>query len=126
MQPPRSASVLDSFKYAGAGLIEVVRTQRNFRIHLCFTVGASLLAVWLRLDVYRWMALVLTIGSVLTAEIVNTAAETLVDLTSPDYHPLAKRVKDLAAAGVLMRAIGAVVVGLLIFGGPLLAKLGWG
>jgi diacylglycerol kinase len=68
--------------------------------------------------------LVLTIGIVLVTEIFNTAAEVLVDLVSPDYHPLAKQVKDLAAGAVLLSAMMAVVVGLLILTPPLLSRLG--
>lgn len=126
MRPPRSATLWDSFGYAGAGFVEAFRTQRNFRIHIAVTAFVIVLGLWLRIQLYEWAILVLTISAVLTAEIVNTAAETLVDLASPDYHPLAKRVKDLAAGGVLVRAVGAVIVGLLILGPPLLRKLGWG
>jgi diacylglycerol kinase (ATP) len=83
-----------------------------------------LVAVWLRVSRWSWALLVLTIGSVLTAEVFNTAAELLVDLASPDYHPLAKRVKDLAAGAVLIAALVSILVGLLILGPPLWGRMG--
>ena len=126
MSPQRSPHLWASFGYAGAGLLEAYRTQRNVRIHLAVSVLVVIVGLWVDLQLYEWAIIALTISAVLTAEIVNTAAETLVDLASPDYHPLARRVKDLAAAGVLVRAIGAAIVGLLILGPPLLRKLGVG
>jgi len=71
-----------------------------------------------------WASLTLTIGSVLVAELLNTAAETLVDLVSPEYHPLAKRAKDMMAGAVLVMAITSVVVGLCVLGPPLWTRLG--
>ncbi|MGC9357986.1 MAG: diacylglycerol kinase family protein [Anaerolineae bacterium] len=116
-------TLIDSFHYASAGLWVVVRTQRNFRIHLGVAVAAVVLGAWLGISLERWAVLVVTIGSVLVAEISNTAAEALVDLASPDYHPLAKQVKDMAAAAVMLTAGVAVVVGLLLLGPPLLARI---
>jgi undecaprenol kinase len=117
---------LSSFRCAGAGMNDAVQTQRNFRVHLLITVVVVLLGWWLRLPLQSWALLALTIGSVLVTEIFNTAAERLVDLISPEYHPLAKQVKDLAAGAVLVAAIVAVIVGLLILGPPLLAAIrGW-
>jgi len=113
-----------SFKYAGAGIMCAIQTQRNFRIHLGMTVLVIVLGLWLHLSRLEWSALALTIGAVLGAEIANTAAETLVDLASPAYNPLAKQVKDLAAGAVLVWAIVSVAVGLLILGPPLLERLG--
>ena len=102
----------------------VFHSQRNFRVHLVIAIVVGLVGLWLRLPVLSWAILTLTVGSVLVIEIFNTAAESLVDLVSPDYHPVAKRVKDLTAGAVLVAAIVSVVVGLLILGPPLLARLG--
>jgi diacylglycerol kinase len=123
MKPPHN-SLWASFGYAGAGVLFVLRTQRNFRIHLAFALAAMGMGIGLGLSRLELALLVLTIGLVLTAEIVNTAAETLVDLASPEYHPLAKLVKDLAAGAVLVAAGVAVVVGLLLLGPPLLLWIG--
>lgn len=113
-----------SFKHAGEGLLYAIRTQRNFRIHLVAMALVVMVGAWLRLPGTAWAILALTIGMVLVTEMVNTAAEALVDLASPDYHPLAKLVKDVAAGAVLVIAITAVVVGLIVLGPPLLARLG--
>lgn len=123
---PIRGGFLSSFRCAGAGVNDAIQTQRNFRVHLLVTVVVVLVGWWLRLPLQSWALLALTIGSVLVTEIFNTAAERLVDLVSPDYHPLAKQVKDLAAGAVLVAAIVAVIVGLLILGPPLLAAIrGW-
>lgn len=122
MKSQRSATFWVSFKYAGEGLWHAVRTQRNFRIHLVFTVAIVALGLWLNLSRESWAVLALTIGIVLVTEMMNTAAEALVDLASPDYHPLAKLVKDVAAGAVLLIAIVSIVVGLLVLGPPLWAR----
>ncbi len=115
-KPP---SLWMSFRFAGSGLFYVARTQRNFRIHLMITGVVIVIGLWLRLSPGAWAVLALTFGLVLVAEIFNTAAEVLVDLASPDYHPLAKLVKDMAAGAVLLSALVAVVVGLFLLGPPL-------
>ncbi|MBN2007006.1 MAG: diacylglycerol kinase family protein [Anaerolineae bacterium] len=124
MKPRHRNGFLMSFKYAGEGVWHAVQTQRNFRVHLLAAVAVVTLGQWLGLPATSWAILILTIASVLWAEIINTAAETLVDLVSPDYHPLAKQVKDLAAGAVLVMAAAAVVIGLLLLGPPLLMHLG--
>lgn len=113
-----------SFIYAFQGLRTILRTQANMRIHLF--VAALVVAVgwWLELGRTDWCLLVLAIIMVLVAESFNTALEFLTDLVSPDYHLLAKHTKDTAAAAVLLMAIGAVVLGLLVLGPPLLQRLG--
>ncbi|MBN1923000.1 MAG: diacylglycerol kinase family protein [Anaerolineae bacterium] len=126
MKPQPRFSLLASFRFASAGLWDVVRTQRNFRIHLGVTAVVIVMGLWLGVSRQEWASLFLSIGRVLVAEIFNTGAEVLVDLASPNYHPLAKRVKDLAAGAVLLSAGVAVVVGLLLLGPPLLARLGLG
>jgi len=120
---PPHPSLLTSFRCASGGLLDVFRTQRNFRIHLTIAALALLLAAWLRLPHQEWASLILVIGTVLSTEVFNTSAEVLVDLTSPEYHPLAKRVKDVAAGAVLLAAMVAVIVGLLLLGPPLWARL---
>ncbi|MGC9400255.1 MAG: diacylglycerol kinase family protein [Anaerolineae bacterium] len=123
MDRERPPTLLESFRYAGLGVLYVLRTQRNFRIHLVVTGGVVLLALWVGLSRSAWAILALTVGRVLIAEMFNTAAETLVDLASPRYHPLAKLVKDLAAGAVLLSALIAVIVGVLLLGSPLVEKL---
>jgi diacylglycerol kinase len=83
------------------------------------------MAFWLQLDPKSFAILVLTIGTVWTAEFINTALEAVVDLASPQKHPLAKVGKDVGAAAVLIAALLSVIIGLLILGPPLLGKFGW-
>jgi diacylglycerol kinase (ATP) len=117
---------LSGFRYAGEGLQYAFSSQRNFRFHLSAALAAITLAIWLAVPLQSWALLALTIGSVLVMELLNTAAETLVDLVSPDYNPLAKRVKDLMAAAVLVAALVSIVVGISVLGPPLWARLGFG
>jgi diacylglycerol kinase (ATP) len=113
--PTRAATLLLSFRYAFAGIAYLLWTQRNAKIHTAIGVAAVALGFLLRIERSEWLALVLTIVLVLAAEGVNTAVEAAVDLASPAYHPLAKIAKDVAAGTVLLTAIGAVIVGLILF-----------
>jgi diacylglycerol kinase (ATP) len=113
--PTRAATLLISFRYAFAGVGYLLWTQRNAKIHTALGLAAVALGFLLRIERGEWLALVLTIVVVLAAEGVNTAVEAAVDLASPAYHPLAKVAKDVAAGTVLLTAIGAVIVGLILF-----------
>ncbi len=121
--PHRASSRLESFRHAFAGCVYMLRTQRNAWIHASATVVVAALGLWLGLSRLEWAAIVLVIGLVWMAEFVNTALEAVVDLACPDLHPLAKTGKDVAAAAVLVGAVTAVIVGLLILGPPLWARL---
>lgn len=104
-------SLFISFKYAWAGISYAFQTQRNFRIHVVvggLAVGAGVL---LALTAVEMSIIVLTVGAVLTMELLNTALESVVDLTvKQNYHELAKIAKDCAAAAVLISAIAAIGV----------------
>jgi diacylglycerol kinase len=123
MQPNRAASRLASFRHAFAGWWYMMRTQRNAWIHAVISTLVFALGLWLGLSRLEWAVLVLTIGLVWMAEFVNTALEAVVDLASPDLHPLARVGKDVAAAAVLVGACTAVVIGLLILGPPLWVRV---
>ena len=112
-----------SFRYAFHGWGYVLKTQRNAWIHSLVATLVILMGLWLQITVQDWAILVLTIAMVFTAEFVNTAIEAVVDLASPAHHPLAKVGKDVGAAAVLIAALAAILVGLLILGPPLWAKL---
>jgi diacylglycerol kinase (ATP) len=115
--------IIRSFGHAIEGLAALVRTQPNFGVHLVLALIAIALAAFLRVSALEIALLALTIGSVLALEAFNTAFEALCDLVSPTYHPLVKTAKDTAAAGVLIAAVAAVIVGLAIFGPRILALL---
>ncbi len=119
----RSANLWRSFGYAFAGLVHVLRTQRNFRIHLVIVALVVSLGLYVGLAGVEWAVLIICIALVLAGEMMNTVVETIVDMASPEYHPLAKIAKDVAAAAVLLTAIASVLVGLLVLG-PHLLRLG--
>jgi diacylglycerol kinase len=112
-----------SFQYAFEGWQYVLRTQHNAWIHAVISIVVFGLAFWLGLSPQDWAILVLTIMAVWMAEFMNTAIEAVVDMNMPEIHPLAKVAKDVAAAAVLVGAIGAVIIGLLILGPPLWERI---
>jgi len=101
----------------------VLRTQHNAWLHAIASTLVMLIAWWLYLSMSDWAVLLLTIALVWTAEFINTALEAVVDLASPQQHPLAKVGKDVGAAAVLIAAFTSILVGLLILGPPLWEKL---
>ena len=109
-----------SFRHATRGVVDLVRTQHNARLHLAATIGVVLGGTVLRVDRQDWALVALATAGVWTAEALNTALEFLADALHPEHHPLVGRAKDAAAAGVLLASAGAIVVGLLVFGPPLL------
>ncbi len=113
-----------AFRFAFAGIGHLLRTQRNFQIHLLIGAIAIALGAVFRIDRWEWIALSITITLVLVAEGVNTAVEAVVDLVTREHQPLARTAKDVAAGAVLICALGAIVVGVLIFG-PRLWALWW-
>lgn len=104
-----------SFRYAFHGIATLLHDEHNFRIHGVSLIIAITLGVLLRISPMEWCIVALCSGGVLTGEATNSAIEALSDLTSPEYHPLVKKAKDVAAAGVLMMAIAAAVCGGIIF-----------
>jgi diacylglycerol kinase (ATP) len=120
---PFLASRARSFRFAFSGWWYVIRTQRNAWIHALASAVVVLLAAWLSLPLTQWAILILTIGGVWTAEFLNTALEAVVDLASPQTHPLAKVGKDVGAAAVLISAVSALLIGLMILGPPLVERI---
>ena len=116
-------SRIRSFGYAFAGWWHVIRTQRNAWIHTLATVLVFALGLWLGLSTQEWAIIILTVALVWTAEFINTAIEAVVDLAIKEQHPLARVGKDVGAAAVLIAALAAVLVGLLVLGPPLWARL---
>jgi diacylglycerol kinase len=112
-----------SFRYALAGLGYLFGSQPNARIHLSITAAVVGVGLWLGLPARDWAVLAVTAGLVFAAEAFNTALEAAVDLASPELDPLARVAKDVGAAAVTLAAGAAVVVGLLLLGPPLWARL---
>lgn len=112
-----------SFQYALEGSWYVLRTQKNTWIHAVASLAVVALGLWLGLLRTDWAIIIITMTTVWMAEFVNTALEAIVDMTTPEEHPLAKVAKDVSAAAVLLGACAAVLVGILILGPPLWQRL---
>jgi diacylglycerol kinase (ATP) len=117
------SSRVASFRHAFRGWHYVLRTQANAWIHTTIAVAVFVLGLWLHLPARDWAIIILTSTVVFVAEFLNTAIEAVVDLASPEIHPLAKIGKDVGAAAVLVAALAAILIGLLILGPPLWTKL---
>ena len=115
MNQNKSKSLIDSFNNAIEGIIYVLRTQRNMRWHFLIALGVLIGSIFLGIRKEQFIFLLFSISFVLVAELINTAIESAIDITSTTYDPLAKIAKDVAAAAVLLAAINAIVVGILIF-----------
>lgn len=107
--------LLDSFNYAIEGIIYSVRTQRNMKIHMIAALLVLVICFIYDLSKMEILAVIITISIVIIAELFNTAVESAIDATINYYHPLAKIAKNVAAGGVLVAAVNAVVVGYIIF-----------
>jgi diacylglycerol kinase len=110
------AKFIAGFRYAFRGLWYALRTQRNARVHVCIAILAILMGVVLHISAVEFTMVFVAITGVFIAEMFNTAFELCIDLTAPDYHPLAKIAKDVAAGAVLLSAILSIVIGLFVFG----------
>jgi len=119
--PGRARSRLASFRYAFSGWWYVLRTQRNAWIHTAASLAVIAAGLLFGLDLLEWAILLLAIALVWLAEFFNTALEAVVDLASPQLHPLGRVGKDVGAAAVLIAAGTAGLIGLLILGPYLLA-----
>ena len=122
MSGQRSPGLLDSFNYAFEGIIHVLRTQRNMRIHFLVAVVVLVVAIVTDVTKLELIALLLAIAFVLIAEMINTAIEGAIDVATSSFDPMAKLAKDIAAGAVLIAAINAVAVGYLVFSGKAATK----
>lgn len=118
-----SAGRWASFRYALSGWLYMLRYQKNTRIQAVATLAVVLLGLWLGIAPGEWAIIILTVSVVWMAEFINAAIEAAVNVASPEFHPMAKVGKDVAAAAVLLGAVSSALIGLLIFGPPLLARL---
>jgi diacylglycerol kinase (ATP) len=119
-QPRRFPAVLRqraaSFGYAFRGVAAALRSEIHLQFHAVATVLVVGLGFYFQLSPTEWALVALAVGLVWSLELANTAIEAVVNLVSPEYHPLAGRAKDVAAGAVLVGAIAALVVGVLVFG----------
>lgn len=106
---------IESIKYAIEGILYSFKTQKNMKIHFIAAVCVLLYALFLDLSRVEIMLLVFSVSLVIICEMINTAIEKTVDIFTEEYHPLAKIAKDVAAGGVLISAVNAVIIGYLVF-----------
>ena len=106
---------MQSFKYAFNGLRILLNSEHNSWIHLFVTVCVLTAGFLFKISAGEWIAVIFCIGMVFALELVNTAIENMADFVSKEYHPSIKKIKDLAAAAVLVGAIAAAVIGLIVF-----------
>lgn len=111
MKPTR---FVDSVNCAIEGILHTVRTQKHMRYHFFSALAILVAALWCRVTPVEFMLLALPISFVLFAELMNTAIEVVVDMITPDFHPMAKIAKDVAAGAVLVAAFGTVIMGYLV------------
>jgi diacylglycerol kinase (ATP) len=113
--PGRAPTLLDSFNYAFEGIIHVLRTQRNLRIHFGIAIAVIVAAVWVGVARLELIALLFAIAFVLVSEMMNSAIEGAIDASTTSFDPNAKLAKDIAAGAVLISSITALAIGYLVF-----------
>ena len=116
--------LINSFKYAFEGILQAYVGEQNLKIHTVIAILVIIFGFILKISYTEWLVCLVLIGLVLMAEFFNTSIEYLVDLVSPEIHPLAKATKDTASAGVLMIAIISAIIGLIIFVPKLISFIG--
>ena len=115
----RARTLLESFNFAVEGIIHVVRTQRNMRIHLLAAVIVLVAAIWVGVSKLELIALLLAIAFVFITEMINSALEQAIDVATTSFDPLAKLAKDVAAGAVLIATVNAIAIGYLVFSGQI-------
>ena len=118
--PCRMASWRNKFACAISGAFWAFRSQNSFWVHILITIMVILLAVVLKIEAWKWVAVIFATTLVFAAELLNTSIEQLVKVLHPEQHPGIGKALDTAAAGVLVAALGAVAIGLITLGPPLL------
>lgn len=111
----KSKKLINSFKYAIQGILSSFKTERNMKIHIFIMILVIIAGFILKINKYEWIACILCFAIVISGELFNTAIETVVDMVMPYKNDKAKIAKDIAAGAVLTLAIGAAVIGVIIF-----------
>ena len=107
--------LINSFRYAIEGFISSFKTERNMKIHILAMIIVIILGLYFKISMIEWCIITIAIALVIGAELFNTTIETVVDMISPEKNPQAKLAKDISAAAVLAIAIGAAIIGVIIF-----------
>ncbi len=120
---PSHPSFRRSFLFALQGFRTALRQERNIKVMLAGGAFAVAMGVILRIDAVSWAVVLVCCGMVIAAELLNTAIETVVDLVSPEFHPLAGQAKDIAAAASWVLSLTAAVVGVIVYANALVRLL---
>lgn len=111
----KGKKLIKSFIYAFAGVKSAFKAEQNMKIHFFIMLLVIIIGLILKLTKWEWITCIILFGLVISAELMNTAIETLTDIAMPEKNPKAKLTKDVAAGGVLVMAIISVIIGLMIF-----------
>lgn len=111
----KNKKIINSFKYAFEGILTAFRQERNMKIHICIMLLVIIAGFVLKISIVEWFICILLFGIVISAELFNTAIETVVDIVMPEKNEKAKIAKDVSAGAVLVVAIVSAIIGLLIF-----------
>jgi diacylglycerol kinase (ATP) len=117
VSPQKAPTLIDSFNYAFEGIVHVLRTQRNMRLHFLIAFIVVIVALIVNVTKLELIVLLISISFVLIAEMINSAIEAAIDIATTSFDPMAKLAKDIAAGAVLIAAANAVAVGYLVFAG---------
>lgn len=108
-------NIINSFKYAGEGIISTFKSERNMKIHFCIMCIVIAGGVLLKISIMEWIVCIILFAAVIAGELINTAIENVIDMVMPERNVLAKKAKDAAAGAVLVLSIGAAIIGIIIF-----------
>lgn len=111
----KSKNLINSFKYAIAGIKSAFKTERNLKIHITIAILVIIVGIILKLNSFEWIVCISWFAIVIGGELFNTAIEITVNIAMPNINENAKRAKDISAGGVLIYAIGSAIIGLIIF-----------
>jgi len=106
---------MERFKYALHGIAHVFKNEQNFKIHFLTAIFVIAASIFFKIDQTEWLIIIIAITSVITLELLNSAVEYVCNFVSPEYHEKIKIIKDASAGAVLITAIGALIMGLVIF-----------
>lgn len=107
--------IINSFKHAIQGILTSFKTERNMKIHTCIMILVIIVGILFKINKYEWIICVICFAIVIGGELFNTAIETVVDMVMPYKNEKAKIAKDVSAGAVLVLAMGAAIVGFIIF-----------
>lgn len=111
----KNDNLIDSYNNAVNGIIHAFKTERNIKIHVLVAVMVLILSLFTSISRDEFLIICFTISLVIVAEMINTAIESLVDIATEEYHPLAEKAKDVAAGAVFIATVNSLIVGYMIF-----------